>query len=79
MRRTEGKGAEVVVGHIPIPPSDASADSLAGVEVGAMGGQDSERATGVNVLGGDERIDVLCTGSLYAVAAALEAFGAEVL
>lgn len=35
---------------------------------------------GSALVGGDDRVmDVLCTGSLYAVAAALEAFKAEIV
>lgn len=79
MRQTKGRDAEVVIGRHPLALSDASADSPTGIEVDGMGGHGSERAASVRMLDGDERLDVLCTGSLYAVAAALEAFGAEVV
>lgn len=73
--------AASVVGD-PGVSSRAAASAVDAVHHGSGGrGDSSVAATGCGGRGGrvdSEIVEVLCTGSLYAVAAALEAFGAEV-
>lgn len=55
-------------GEAPAGAALGDRDELRGAAAKAMGGSGSAVA-----------VEVLCTGSLYAVAAALEAFGADVV
>lgn len=58
-------------------------DELSGVTASAAGtrrcGGERGEAKETGGSGGGVEVEVLCTGSLYAVAAALEAFGADIV